>query len=222
MQLATAAGAHVAATRVLPVSTIEVEGLAESLGENLHYLAVDRFDRTPAGRVHAEDGCQMLGRMPARKYASIEGYVQLIATLYRLSPSGVEHVRQFFLRQAVNTLIGNSDAHLKNFHNGVLPELSPAYDIVCVAALPGFATYGQNVAIDRLQHEETLATYESIAEKAGVPRRIATAAVKEAVALAHANWPRMLDEPDAPRAIRDAVIKRLETLPLARAGRSGR
>jgi serine/threonine-protein kinase HipA len=66
MQLAAAAGVHVAPTRVLPVSTIEVEGLVESLGENLHYLAVDRFDRTPAGRVHAEDGCQMLGRMPAK------------------------------------------------------------------------------------------------------------------------------------------------------------
>lgn len=226
MQLAAAAGVHVAATRVLPVSTIEVEGLAESLGENLHYLAVDRFDRTPAGRVHAEDGCQMLGRMPAKKYASIEGYVRLVATLYRLSPSGVEHVRQFFLRQAVNALIGNSDAHLKNFsviyHNGVLPELSPAYDIVCVAALPGFAAYGQNVAIDRLQREETLATYETLAEQAGVPRRIATAAVKEAVALAHANWPRMLDQLDAPKAIRDVVIERLGTMPLARAGRSAR
>lgn len=226
MQLAAAAGVHVAATRVLPISTIAVDGLAEALGEHLHYLAVDRFDRTPAGRVHAEDGCQMLGRMPARKYASIDGYVQLVATLYRLSPSGVEHVRQFFLRQAVNTLIGNSDAHLKNFSvtypNGLLPVLSPAYDIVCVAALPGFASYGQNVAIDRLQREETLATYEAIAAKAGVPRRIATAAVKEAVALAHARWPRLLDELDAPRAIRDVVTERLATLPLARAGRPAR
>ncbi|AEI79989.1 hypothetical protein CNE_2c10200 [Cupriavidus necator N-1] len=226
MQLAAAAGVHVAPTRVLPVSTIEVEGLVESLGENLHYLAVDRFDRTPAGRVHAEDGCQMLGRMPAKKYAGIESYIQLVATLYRLSPSGVEHARQFFLRQAVNTLIGNSDAHLKNFsvtyHNGVLPELSPAYDIVCVAALPGFATYGQNVAIDKRQREETLATYETIAEKAGVPRRIATAAVREAVALAHANWPRMLDDLGAPQAIRNVVAERLQTLPLARAGRPAR
>ncbi|SOZ63111.1 putative regulator; hipA-like domains [Cupriavidus taiwanensis] len=226
MQLAAAAGVHVAATRVLPLSTIAVEGLAEALGEDLHYLAVDRFDRTPAGRVHAEDGCQMLGRMPARKYASIDGYVQLVATLYRLSPGGVEHVRQFFLRQAVNTLIGNSDAHLKNFSviypNGVLPVLSPAYDIVCVAALPGFASYGQNVAIDRLQREETLAMYEAIAEQAGVPRRIATAAVREAVALAHARWPRLLDELDAPAAIREVVTGRLATLPLARAARTGR
>ncbi|WP_354682598.1 type II toxin-antitoxin system HipA family toxin [Cupriavidus necator] len=223
MRLAAAAGVNVAPTRVLPMSTIDVEGLADSLGADLHYLAVDRFDRTPAGHVHAEDGCQMLGRMPAKKYANVGAYIQLVATLYRLSPSGVENVRQFFLRQAVNTLIGNSDAHLKNFsviyHNGILPELSPAYDIVCVAALPGFAGYGQNVAIDKLQRQETLATYEMIAEKAGVPRRIATAAVKEAVALAHANWPGLLDQLNAPATMRNVIAERLETLSLARIGK---
>lgn len=225
MRLAAAAGVNVAPARVLPLSTIDVEGIAASLGPDLHYLAVDRFDRTPAGPVHAEDGCQMLGRMPAKKYASVDAYIQLVATLFRLSPSGTENVRQFFLRQAVNTLIGNSDAHLKNFsviyRNGILPELSPAYDIVCVAALRGFAGYGQNVAIDRLQRQETLATYEIIAEKAGVPRRIATAAVREAVALAHANWPGLLTELNAPATIRDVIVERLETLPLARSGRRG-
>ncbi|PWK35112.1 type II toxin-antitoxin system HipA family toxin [Cupriavidus plantarum] len=223
MQLAAAAGVTIAPIQVLPMSSIDVEGLAESMGEGLHYLAVDRFDRGPGGRVHAEDGCQMLGRMPSRKYANADAYVRLVAVLYRLSPSGVQNVRQFFLRQAVNTLIGNSDAHLKNFsviyHNGKLPELSPAYDIVCVAALPNFKSYGQNVAIDARQRTETLADYERIAEQAGVPRRIATAAVKEAVALAHSHWPTLLKTLDAPQPIRDAIEERLATLPLANAGR---
>ncbi|QET06271.1 type II toxin-antitoxin system HipA family toxin [Cupriavidus pauculus] len=228
MQLAAAAGVNIAPIQVLPMSSIDVDGLAASLGDGLpgrglHYLAVDRFDRGPGGRVHAEDGCQMLGRMPSRKYANADAYVRLVAVLYRLSPSGVQNVRQFFLRQAVNTLIGNSDAHLKNFsviyHNGRLPELSPAYDIVCVAALPNFTSYGQNVAIDARQRQETLADYERIAEQAGVPKRIATAAVKEAVALAHAHWPALLNTLDAPQPIRDVITERLATLPLASAGR---
>jgi serine/threonine-protein kinase HipA len=169
MQLAAAAGVNVAPTTVLPLSTIEVDGLASSLGEDLHYLAVDRFDRGRAGRVHAEDGCQMLGRMPAKTYAETSAYVRLVAVLFQLSPSGAENARQFFLRQAVNTLLGNCDAHLKNFsvvyRNGRLSELSPAYDIVCITALPGFTAYGQNVVIDNVQRRETLATYErSIAE----------------------------------------------------------
>jgi len=226
MQLAAVAGVNVAPTAVLPITTIDIEGLAASLGEHLHYLAVERFDRLPGGRVHAEDGCQMLGRMPARKYAGVAEFIRLLTVLYRLSPSGVEHARQFFLRQAVNTLIGNSDAHLKNFsvvyRDGKLPELSPAYDIVCVAALPGFSAYGQNVAIDRMQRAEVLADYEVIAEKAGIPRRIASAAVKDAVEQAHASWPRLLEELNATPAVRAVVTERLATLPLAQVARRGR
>jgi serine/threonine-protein kinase HipA len=225
MRLAAAAGVNTAPTAVVPLSTIEVEGLAESLGEGLHYLAVDRFDRSPAGRVHAEDGCQVLGRMPAKKYAGAEAYIKLIALLYRLSPNGVENVRQFFLRQAVNTLLGNCDAHLKNFsliyHNGKLPELAPAYDIVCITALPGFSTFGQNVAIDKIQRRETIETYTAIADAAGVPRRIAIAAVKEAVAHAHASWAPLLERLPASDAIREAVAERLKNLPLAQIGRKG-
>jgi len=223
MRLAAAAGVQAAPCTVLPLSTIAVEGLAAALGEHLHYLAVDRFDRGPGGRVHAEDACQMLGRMPARKYADAKAYAQFVAVLYRLSPSGAENARQFFLRQAVNTLLGNSDAHLKNFsvvyRNGRLPELAPAYDIVCVAALPGFAGYGQNVAIDAAQRRETLATYEDIAAQAGIPTRLATAAVRDAVAQAKARWPALLDELNAPAGMRAVIAERLAGLPLARLAR---
>lgn len=221
MQLAGSAGVTVAPTQILPLSTIQVDSLASALGDGLHYLAVDRFDRGPTGRIHAEDGCQMLGRMPAKKYADGSAYAKLVAVLYRLSPSSVENARQFFLRQAVNTLLGNCDAHLKNFsvvyRNGRLPELSPAYDIVCVTALPGFASYGQNVAIDRLQRQETLSTYESIAKDAGIPTRIATAAVKDAISCAKSLWPTLLDNLEAPASIKAVIEARLADLPLAQA-----
>lgn len=224
MHLAAAAGVNIAPIHVLPMSSIDVPDLADLMGEGLHYLAVERFDRAAdGGLVHAEDGCQMLGRMPNRKYAKREEYIRLVAALYRLSPKGFENVRQFFLRQAVNTLIGNSDAHLKNFsviyHDRKLPELSPAYDIVCVSALPNFTSYGQNVAIDEFQRKETLDLYEDIADKAGIPKRIATAAVKEAVSMAHTHWPDLLEKMGASQAVRDVIAERLENLPLAKVGR---
>ncbi|RZT39168.1 type II toxin-antitoxin system HipA family toxin [Cupriavidus agavae] len=227
MHLAAAAGVNIAPVQVLPMSSIDVPDLADWMGKGLHYLAVERFDRTATGgRVHAEDGCQMLGRMPGRKYAKLDEYIRLVAALYRLSPNGFENVRQFFVRQAVNTLLGNSDAHLKNFSviyaDRKLPELSPAYDIVCVAALPNFTSYGQNVAIDAFQRNETLDLYEEIAGKAGIPKRIATAAVKEAVSLAHAHWPGLLEEMDASPALRHVIAERLADLPLSRAGRGAR
>ena len=140
--------------------------------------------------------------------------------LDRFSTRGIEDVRQFFIRQAVNTLIGNSDAHLKNFsvlyHNGLMPALSPAYDIVCVAALPGFQGFGTNVAIDQYQRRETMDDYVAVASSAGISGRIAKAAVKQTVALARELWPRALVDLKAPEAVRAEILGRLETLPLAK------
>ncbi|MBX3219738.1 MAG: type II toxin-antitoxin system HipA family toxin [Labilithrix sp.] len=220
MQLAAAAGVDTASCRPMPLSTVDVEGLAEALGPDLHFLAVDRFDRLPDRRVHAEDGCQVLTRMPNRKYGRAGDFLALVQLLARFGVKGVADVRQFFVRQAVNTLLGNSDAHLKNvsfvYPDGVRPALSPAYDIVCVAALPGFAAFKQNVAIDADQRAQTLATYRELARATKLPDRIVTAAVKDTVALARSRWPALLEELDAPPAVKAVVLERLDALPLAR------
>ncbi len=123
------------------------------------------------------------------------------------------------LLQTVNTLIGYSDAHLKNFsvlyHNGIRPELSPAYDIVCISALAGFRGGGTNVAIDKLQRQETLGTYTAIAKQAGISERIAKAAVTQTISRAKDLWPKALQDMDVPNAVRLEIVDRLNTLPLA-------
>lgn len=221
MQLAKLAGVHIApcATRLL--TDIDMPDLVQALGEDKHFLAVDRFDRTPDGAVHVEDACQLLTLMPVKKYADSTHFVALLKILDRLSVRGVEDIRQFFIRQTVNTLLGNSDAHLKNFsviyHNGVLPELSPAYDIVCVSALPGFAGFATNVAIDASQQRQTLQTYKDIATQAGISGRIAAAAVKDTVELARSLWPESLKNLPTPPAVDAEIRRRLQTLPLAQA-----
>lgn len=220
MQLAKAAGVTVAICEPLPLSTIDIDGLQEAAGTATQFLGVERYDRRGSERIHAEDACQMLGRMPNAKYAKADQYQVLVRFLAELSPRGVKDVREFFVRQAVNTLIGNSDAHLKNFSvlyaDKVHPELTPAYDIVCVSALPAFATYGTNVAIDRVQRAQTLNDYKEMARAAGVPERIATAAVKSAVAAAKEHWPKLLDDLPTPAGMREVVLERLQNLPLAK------
>ncbi len=220
MRLASLAGVHVAQCRPVPMHLLDGHPeLVEALGSDTRFLAVDRFDRGPKSAVHMEDACQLLTLMPAQKYAGIAEFIKLIKVLDRLSTRGIEDVRQFFIRQTVNTLIGNSDAHLKNFsvlyHNGVSPELSPAYDIVCVSALAGFRGFGTNVAIDRLQRQETLATYARIAKEAGISERIVLAAVSQTVARAKELWPKELQTLDVPTAVRIEIESRLKTLPLA-------
>ena len=224
MSLASRAGVNTAVCRPLPVTQIALPELVALLGDGLHFLAVDRYDRTPSGAVHVEDACQAMTLQPHQKYARRNLYVRLLRVLDRLSVRGVEDVRQFFIRHAVNTLVGNSDAHLRNFsfiyHNGVNPELSPAYDIVCVSALPGFAGYATNVAIDKLQREETIDTYRQMALDAGISPKIAVAAVKSAVEQAQATWGPLLDELNAPVPVASVVRERLRTLPLANAWRA--
>lgn len=220
MQLAALAGVNIAQCR--PVAMREITGrpaLVEALGADTHFLAVDRFDRGPGGAVHMEDACQLLRLMPAQKYAGRDYFVSLVQVLNRFSTRGIEDVRQFFIRQTVNTLIGNADAHLKNFSvlypNGLMLELSPAYDIVCVAALPGFQGFGTNVAIDQYQRRETVDDYVAVARSAGISDRIAKTAVKQTVALARELWPKALADLGAPDAVRTEILRRLETLPLA-------
>lgn len=219
MRLAKAAGVDVAACEPMPMTALAVPGILEAAGTATSFLAVQRYDRVDNVRVHAEDACQMLGRMPRAKYGKIAQFQALLMLLNRLSPKGVEDVRQFFIRQAVNTLIGNSDAHLKNFsvlyHDRHAPQLTPAYDIVCVSALPGFAGYGTNVAIDKLQRAQTLDDYKLMAQASGVAQRIATAAVRSAVSAARTQWPQLLDELPTPARMTDIVMARLATLPLA-------
>lgn len=220
MQLAGLAGVNVAQCRPAPMSTMsDHPELVAALGSGTRFLAVDRFDRSPSGAVHMEDACQLLTLMPSQKYSDQKQFIKLIQVLDRLGTRGIEDIRQFFIRQAVNTLIGNSDAHLKNFsvlyHNGVRPELSPAYDIVCVSALAGFRGFGINVAIDKLQRQQTLGTYADIARQAGISERIAKAAVTQTVSLARDLWPKALQDMDVPDAVRLEIQERLNTLPLA-------
>lgn len=222
MQLAALAGVEVAVCRPEPMSSMsDHPDLLEALGATTRFLAVERFDRGPGGAVHMEDACQLLTLMPGQKYSGEGNFIKLIRVLDRIGSKGIDDIRQFFIRQVVNTLIGNSDAHLKNFSvlyaDGQRPRLSPAYDIVCVAALPGFRGFGTNVAIDQLQRRETVETYVDIARQAGISARIARAAVMQTVARVRELWPAALETLDMPLPVRQEIEARLDSLSLAKA-----
>ena len=80
-----------------------------------------------------EDFCQVLSLMPQAKYDG--SYLQIMAVLAGLGRD--EDVEELVRRLVVNELLGNFDAHLKNFSllyaAPHAPELSPAYDIVAYA-----------------------------------------------------------------------------------------
>ena len=109
-------------------------------------LLVRRYDRRRANdgswsRLHQEDFCQALAVPPDLKYQNEGGPdLQACFSLLRRAtrPSAPEVIR---LLDAVifNALIGNHDAHAKNFsilYRKQATTLAPLYDLLCTAVYP--------------------------------------------------------------------------------------
>lgn len=108
------------------------------------YLLVTRYDRRlsdsgQARRLHQEDFCQALGLPPEQKYASEGGptFKSSFDLLRRTSTRPAIEVLKFLDAAIFNVLVGNCDAHGKNFsllYDGGEVTLAPLYDLVCTIA----------------------------------------------------------------------------------------
>ena len=107
-----------------------------------------RFDRpvTTEGhvqRVHAEDGCQLTGRLSTNKYArqGAPTFQELVAALNRASSSPLDDRELLFRWAVANATIGNYDGHAKNvsvvYVDAERLRLAPAYDVVVTAQYEG-------------------------------------------------------------------------------------
>jgi serine/threonine-protein kinase HipA len=113
------------------------------------YLLVERYDRVrrPDGtfeRLHQEDFCQALGIPSERKY-EVEGGPSLVdcfGLVRRATSVPAKHTLVLLDAVGLNFLIGNHDAHGKNFsllRSRDRTELAPFYDILSTTAYPGLA-----------------------------------------------------------------------------------
>ncbi|WP_311220650.1 MULTISPECIES: HipA domain-containing protein [unclassified Acidovorax] len=183
-----------------------------------HILAVQRFDHRPDGsRVHMEEFNQVLGYTPRQKYGKglLQDWATMLRVLDRLSSQPVQDVREFVTRMVAFILMGNTDAHLKNwaliYPDGRTPRLAPVYDPVCVAAFFGGTPetqYAVNRAIDKTLLAFGWADLEALLKAAGLMRAARYVAwAREAAAVAQAQWPALLQH--APPAMRTTVLQRL-------------
>jgi serine/threonine-protein kinase HipA len=135
--------------REIGLPTAEAEPLV--VGKH-RCLLVTRYDRfwkeNHLHRLHQEDFCQALGIPSRLKYQS-EGGPHLVHCFDLLRSASSRPARDLItLFQAVlfNYLIGNNDAHAKNFSLLYLPsggairvELAPLYDLVSTASFPSLS-----------------------------------------------------------------------------------
>jgi serine/threonine-protein kinase HipA len=102
-------------------------------------LVVTRFDRGPRGeKLRLEDCAQILCKPKGQDYAGKydAAYEDIAAIINARSARPAIDLARFFRRLIVFALIGNCDAHLKNFSLLETPtglRLSPAYDILNTA-----------------------------------------------------------------------------------------
>jgi serine/threonine-protein kinase HipA len=125
-----------------------VEAWPRRAGEHA-YLLVERYDRVrcPDGsveRLHQEDFCQALGIPSERKY-EVEGGPSLadcFALVRRATSVPAKHTLVLLDAVALNFLVGNHDAHGKNFslrRSRERTELALFYDVLSTVAYPGLA-----------------------------------------------------------------------------------
>ncbi len=110
------------------------------------FLLVERYDRIVDAqgcrqRLHQEDFCQALGVLPELKYQNEGGpdLSQCFQLVRRSTRPSAPHVLRLLDQVIFNALIGNHDAHAKNFsllygRRGVV--LAPLYDTLSTAVYP--------------------------------------------------------------------------------------
>lgn len=130
--------------RLAAAAGLEVAGVdrAETIS-GLPYLVVTRYDRDltqePVRRLHQEDLCQALGKLYIEKYQQEggPGVVDAMALIDDASSAPARDRPQLWLALVFNVLIGNCDAHGKNYsllYDSRAPSLAPLYDLVSTAA----------------------------------------------------------------------------------------
>ena len=200
MALGQAMGLQVADTEILAAGDRQV-------------LLVGRYDRRRGEgerwlRLHQEDFCQALGIQPELKYQN-EGGPDLNACfglLRRATRPSAPHVIRLLDAVAFNALIGNHDAHAKNFsllYTERTPTLAPLYDLLCTAVYPTLTAkmamkLGSKYRFSEVQSRH----WEKFAEAAG----LSWAQTRKRVTRMAAQLPSMARRLQAEDAYRDEAL----------------
>ena len=159
------------------------ETIPYQINEQKHLL-VKRYDRMVLSgrlvRLHQEDMCQALGLHTGQKYQYEgrllrgPGFAEIINILSQAEAAGKlntkdEHWKDALLKLIIfNFIIGNSDAHAKNFSilYGIDYKITiaPAYDIFSTAPYPAYnqslamsyGNFGREHLFNHMRHEDWL------------------------------------------------------------------
>ncbi len=195
--------------------------------ENIDYLLVERYDRRivkdAAGgaeyleREHQEDFCQALGIAPENKYQNEGGpsLKQCFALVRDCSAAPVLDLQRLLDAVIFNFLIGNHDAHGKNFSllYGGGARLAPLYDVLSTAYYPELAKKMAMKIGDEYVSDRVLAKqFEQMADEAGLAKPLVKRRVQELAEKVLSEAPKITDGHPATKAVAALVQIRCATV----------
>jgi serine/threonine-protein kinase HipA len=218
MNLATAIG--------MPAAKVETRTV-----EGVEYLLVERYDRTnrQSGgatvleRLHQEDFCQAQNIVPEMKYQKEGGpsLKQCFRLLREASSAPVIDLARLLDAVIFNYLVGNNDAHGKNFsllYYGVgtvnlETRLAPLYDVVSTIYYPELSKdmamkIGGEYSSERVMPRD----FEKLAEEAGLAKPIVRRRVPELAEAIIAALDKMEIAHSVAEAVAAMIRKRCETV----------
>jgi len=183
-----------AVTINLPAAPVEIRNI-----EGMDYLLVERYDRTHrqavgsnpvVERLHQEDFCQALGIVPEMKYQKEGGpsLERCFALLRQASSTPVLDLNSLLDAVIFNYLVGNNDAHGKNFsllYHGAGTQdrqirLSPLYDVVSTVYYPELSReMAMNIGDEYFSEKVTPGDFAQLAEEAGLGKAMARTRVPQ-------------------------------------------
>ncbi len=169
----------------LDVALVQYRAIKET-----RFVLIERYDRVRAKdgtieRLHQEDFCQALGLTSAKKYAADGGPVfrDCFDLVRRATTRPATETLKLLDAAIFNTIIGNADAHAKNFSLLFKPgstELAPLYDLLSTVAYPDLSQrYAMKVAKRRTLEEIHPADWSKFAEDIGMRPPFVRRRVKE-------------------------------------------
>ena len=217
MQLAARVG--------LPAAKVETRSV-----EDLEYLLVERYDRTyrqnPGGtpsleRLHQEDFCQAQGIVPETKYQKEGGpsLRQCFALLREVSTAPVIDLARLLDAVIYNFLVGNNDAHGKNFsllYHGMGTanqeiRLAPVYDVVSTTYYPELSKdMAMKIGWEYSLDDVILKDFEQLAEEAGLAKPIVRNRVPQLAETVIANLDKVGIEHPVAEAVAALIRKHCE------------
>ena len=161
-------------------------------------LLVTRYDREPGPdggirRLHQEDFCQALGIVADRKYAADggPGFRQCFELVRRVCTRPAVEVLKLLDAAIVQVLIGNADAHGKNYsllHRDGGVELAPLYDLLSTVAWPDLSPrLAMRIARRATLEEMRRGDWDRFAASAGLGAPFVRRRVRELACLALAR-----------------------------------